>query len=295
MTAMCSCDHQTYLTILRLLLAALFCVSIPTADTQLLAQSLSYPWLSAYDSAQCVAARFPAPAGYTRVPAAQGSFGDWLRHLPLQPGLPPVLLYNGEKKALQDAHCAVVDIDVGNRDLQQCADAIIRLRAEYLYSRGRIDSIRFTFTSGDTAYLSRWFLGDRPLVSNNHVRWKRQTECTHGYQSFREYLDCVFTYAGTQSLERELRKVTDPRDLRIGDVFIIPGFPGHAVIVVDLAHNPDSGEKIFLLAQSYTPAQSIHVLRNLADSSLDPWYHLSPGDTLDVCGWLFTERHLRRF
>jgi len=37
------------------------------------------------------------------------------------------------------------------------------------------------------------------------------------------------------------------KNMNIGDVFIVGGSPGHAVIVVDMAVNSD-GEKIFLLA-----------------------------------------------
>ena len=50
-------------------------------------------------------------------------------------------------------------------------------------------------------------------------------------------------------------------NIEIGDVFIQGGFPGHAIIVVDLAEN-EVGEKCFLVAQSYMPAQEIHVLKN---------------------------------
>jgi len=43
---------------------------------------------------------------------------------------------------------------------------------------------------------------------------------------------------------------TNIEEINIGDVFIVGGSPGHAVIVVDMAQN-DNNEKIFLLAQSY--------------------------------------------
>ena len=71
--------------------------------------------------------RIAVPRGYARVPVAKNSFAAWLRGLPLKPGTPPVYLYNGQKKANQGAHCAVVNIDTGKADLQQCADAVIRL------------------------------------------------------------------------------------------------------------------------------------------------------------------------
>ena len=80
--------------------------------------------------------RFSAAGGLTRVAVAPGSFGDWLRHLPLLPPGAPVHLFDGRLKPRQDVHAAVVDLDVGTRDLQQCADAVMRLRAEYLFASG---------------------------------------------------------------------------------------------------------------------------------------------------------------
>ena len=64
----------------------------------------------------------------------------------------------------------------------------------------------------------------------------------------------VFSYAGTASLSRELAPV-NYQDMKIGDVFIQGGHPGHAVIVVDIAVHPKTKKKVFLLAQSYMPAQ----------------------------------------
>src|ERR1041385_7966294 len=94
---------------------------------------------------------FQPPAGFRRPPAEEGGFDAWLRGLPLRCGHPPVHLYDGRLKANQEAHVAVLDVDVGDKDLQQCADAVIRLRAEYLYACGHEDAITFRFTSGDPA------------------------------------------------------------------------------------------------------------------------------------------------
>ncbi len=235
------------------------------------------------------------PEGYQRPEADTGSFAHWLRSLPVRTGEHSVRLYNGALKANQSAHWAVLDIDVGNRDLQQCADAVMRLRAEYLYSRAEYDSIRFCFTSGDTASYRQWMSGFRPVVNGSDVRWEKKAQPDSSYGSFRQYLNVIFTYAGSYSLSKELLRVDDIRQIRIGDVFIQGGFPGHAVMVLDVAVNRESGDVVFLVAQSYMPAQDMHVLRNPSDSRLSPWYSVGFGDTLVTPEWTFGRRDLKRF
>src|SRR5262249_12957113 len=121
-----------------------------------------YAWLQGIP--QRTVASIVPPAGFRRVDAARQSFGEWLRGLPLRPGRPDVRLVNGQLKGNQQAQYAVVDIDVGRRDLQQCADAVIRLRAEYLFATRRTDAIAFHFTSGDVASWADWRAGLRPVV-----------------------------------------------------------------------------------------------------------------------------------
>jgi hypothetical protein len=202
------------------------------------------------------------------------------------------MLHDGRRKANQTAHHVVLDVDVGPEDLQQCADVVIRLRAEYLFSGPCRDAIRFNFTSGDTARWSEWRDGIRPQVRGNEVSWRRTAEADDSYANFRSYLDTVFTYAGTASLERELSPVTDPAKPRVGDVFIQGGFPGHAVIVVDVAED-SAGSRVFLLAQSYMPAQDIHVLRSFEET--DPWYVARSEGVLVTPEWDFRHRDLKRF
>ena len=115
------------------------------------------------------------------------------------------------------------------------------------------------------------------------------------YRNFRRYLDTVFAYAGTRSLAAELEPVRSPKHLRIGDVFLRAGSPGHCVIVVDLAENRSTGKKVFLTAQSYMPAQQIHVLRNPRDGKLSPWYDLALGYKLVTPEYTFRPHDLRRF
>jgi hypothetical protein len=254
-----------------------------------------YRWLETFNPLDTVAARIAPPPGFEREPAASGSFAEWLRNLPLKKGRPAVLLYNGSLKSNQGAHVAVVDIDAGVKDLQQCADAVIRLRAEYLYSKKDFAGLHFNFTSGDSAEFMKWTQGFRPSVNANRVQWNKTAAPDNSYSSFRAYLNVVFTYAGTASLSQEMRKVADVRDIRAGDVFVEGGFPGHAVIVVDVARDPRSGRRVFLLAQSYMPAQDIHILRNPAGGPTAPWYEAKTTESLKTPEWMFRTEHLRRF
>jgi hypothetical protein len=204
-----------------------------------------------------------------------------------------VRLYDGREKPFQDGVHSVVDLDVGTRDLQQCADAVIRLRAEYLWAAGCADAIAFDFTSGDRARWPDWKAGQRPSVRGNRVTWRSTDEVDGSYASMRRYLDSVFTYAGSYSLARELVRVPDPSTVRPGDVFIQGGFPGHALLVADVAEDA-RGQRIFLVAQSYMPAQSVHVLVNPGRQG-SPWFEARKEGPLVTPEWEFSYSDLRRF
>jgi len=244
------------------------------ADTA--AASPSYAWRTPANSADTLATRIAPPAGFERAPVPADSWAAWLRDLPLKPAGAPVLLYTGAPKWRQSVHAAVIDIDVGDRDLQQCADAIMRLRAEWLYAAGRKREIGFNYTDG-----------------------KRRSFAARGnsdYAAFRKYLNQVFAYAGTYSLERELKPVS-VSDIKIGDVFIKGGFngTGHAVLVADMVENATTGERRFLLLQSYMPAQEMHVLKNPAATDGAPWYPAALTGPLVTPEWTFPEGSLRRW
>ena len=237
--------------------------------------------------------RFNPPKNYKRVKVKTNSFAQYLQNFKLKPHEAKVHLYNGELKYRQDIHAAVLDIDVGKRDLQQCADATMRLRAEFLYEQKQYDKISFNFTNGFKAKYSKWRKGYRIKVKGNKVTWVKSNLETTSYQSFRKYLVMVFTYAGTLSLEKELpnRKL---EELEIGDIFIQGGSPGHAIIVVDMAKNKQD-EKVFLLAQSFMPAQEIHILKNPSNSNINPWYSSHNLDKLGTPEWTFSTDDIRCF
>lgn len=257
-------------------------------------QSVSlHPWQPT--ATNTIVSTIGVPAGYQRIAADRNSFGNWLRHLPLKTAGTPVRLFNGRLKGSQSVHHAVVDIDTGERDLQQCADAVIRLRAEYLYFSRQFTNITFNFTSGDPCRFDWWYSGYRPIISGNKVDWKKQAAIDYGYPNFRKYLTKVFAYAGTLSLARDLGSRTTVDDMAIGDVFVQGGSPGHAVLVLDMARHPTTKQQIFLLGQSYMPAQDFHVLKNHENRSLSPWFTIARRGKLRTPEWEFDWSQLKHF
>lgn len=226
-----------------------------------------------------VETRFNTPEGFTRINSESSSFIWYLRNLPLKTVGAEVLEYSGKVKPNNQTYLAVVDLPIGKKDLHQCADAIMRLRAEYLFSQSRFKEITFRQASGKTLSYSTW-LGGRTADKTN--LWT--------------YLETVFNTANTTSLNQQL--ITKPvESLEIGDVFITgppPGYSyGHAIIVVDKCVDKEGNVK-FMLAQSYMPAQEIQILDNPANPGC-PWYDLDFGQNLDTPEWDFTSNQLKSF
>lgn len=241
-----------------------------------------------------IAERYNPPRGFERVLVEEESFGAFLRKQRLKPYGEKALYYNGKTKNPKGIYDSVLDIAIGDRDLHQCADAVMLLRAEYLYNLGKYDMISFNFTNGFKADYKKWAEGYRIQVHDNDVSWSKQASYDTQYNNFRKYMDMVFAYAGTMSLEKELVS-KNSEEMAIGDVFIRGGSPGHAVIVVDMAMNEATKEKVFMLAQSYMPAQQTQVLINPNEKEISPWYRLSGDERLITPQWEFKITELKEF
>jgi hypothetical protein len=255
----------------------------------------SYPWLADahFDVASSLAERFAPPEGFARVPLAPGTFGRWLRTLPLLPPGTPVRSFRG-RVVLPGDHenlAAVVALDVGDQDLQQCADSILRLHAEWVFAQGRRDA-SYRAASGAPMPFARWARGERMVPQGLGFTWtaSARPDATHG--SYRRWLDGVFAWANTGSLARDTQHVAES-DLSPGDFVVQPGAPGHAVLVLDVARAAD-GRRALLLGQGFMPAQSFQVLR---PSKAGAWFLVEPGALgLDTPFWLpFPWKALRRF
>jgi len=226
-----------------------------------------------------VKTRFNTPDGFQRVILDSNSFGSFLQELPLKKDGSPVILHNGALKDNQKAHLAVVDLPIGKKDLHQCADAVMRVRADYLFSQGKYTDISFRLASGKTLAYGTWLDGKTPNTTN---LWS--------------YLEEVFNWANTTSLNQQL-KSKSIATLHIGDVFITPPPPGltygHAIIVVNKCTNKE-GKVKFMLAQSYMPAQELQILDNPSNPGC-PWYDLDFGTNLNTPEWGFTSTQLKSF
>jgi uncharacterized protein DUF4846 len=219
--------------------------------------------------------RFPAPPGYKRVKVAPGSFAEWLRGLPLAPEGTPVKSFDGRETlaASDDYLASVVAIDTGTPDLQQSSDVIIRLHAEYLWSRGEKDKISYRSATKLSMPFSRWEKGQRLIPNGPNVFWVikgKPSEVDH--TEFRRYLDAVFNWANSTSLSSSSTPVAAPEELIAGDFFLQSQEPNHVAVVLDIADKP-SGERVALLGQARSPAESIHVVR---PGKATAWFSVRP-------------------
>lgn len=225
---------------------------------------------------------------FIAVDFSRDSWQYFLQHLPLK--IAPILDYTGTPVLDQGKHVAIINYDVGNSDLQQCADALMRLRAEYLFAQHRYDEIGFHFCNGEYYAWKMYCDGSRPILNGNKMHWLSAHPCELTHESLRRYLNVVYAYANTISLAKEL---TPADKFEVGTVIITAGSPGHACIIIDEVSTSNGG-KLYKLAEGYMPAQSIYVLSNTIDRSIDPWYRLQSG-VISTSSYQFVHYQLGKF
>ncbi len=141
--------------------------------------------------------------------------------------------------------------------------------------RGHRDH-RYRGASGLDLPLARYLGGARLVFKDGDLSWQdRGKPRRPEHSALRDYLDGVFAWANTGSLANQAKKIARA-DLRPGDFFVLPGGPGHAVLILDVATGPE-GQLALLLGQGFMPAQSFHVLRPAG--APDPWFRVAPADT----------------
>jgi len=258
----------------------------------------AYPWIADWSGEKpelmTLEARFPAPPGFERVSVKADTFEEWLRGLPVRTDRRRVLAYNG--RPLRRPSAAVIFLDVGKRDLQQCADSAIRLHAEYLWHRGLAAKAAYHFTSGDRSDWADWQRGERFKIAGSKVKRVRGARRQNDHRTYRGWLTHLFRYAGTRSLARDSDAVGS-RPFRAGDFFVQPGGPGHAVMILDVAEDAN-GRQAALIGQGFMPAEDFHVVGADGAHTLGQvWFVLPPGaGRVNTPSWRpFRRNEARRF
>ena len=235
--------------------------------------------------------RMIPPDGFTRLPAESGSFGEYLRKYPLLPDNSKLPVYNGN--TIDSVYTAAVfDISLGDEGYQQCADSIIRLYSDYFYEKGQYGKISFEFSNGDVCDYERWRNGKRMLVFGDLSCEIPAALPDDSEQQYRNYLKEVMNYAGTISLQNESR-VISPDELRTGDIICNDS---HVVMIVDEAVN-ESGEKCYLIGQSFIPAVCFHIIANRNGEEATPWFSEEQlcGEHFIIGGFGFGKGDIRRW
>ncbi len=184
----------------------------------------------------------------------------------------PVKFFNG-KLVPHSFDYAKFNYEIGTKNLHQCADATIYLHAKYNFDTNNLDKIKYHFTNGMVYSYNEYLKGYRPII--NYSNWKSKVEKTaievdNTYDNLKKYLFIIWEWAGTLSLDTyDTNKIyTDPEP---GDMFITGGSPGHVINVIDKILSP-WGENLYMLSQSWMPAQEQYILLNKINNS--PWFSL---------------------
>jgi hypothetical protein len=243
--------------------------------------------------------KFNPPEGYERV--YNDDYSKFLRNFPLKKDN-IVKLYDGTNKDNYsfeyntEIWAAVLDYDIGTADLHQCADAVLYMRANYLYKQGLTKNLQFNFVSGFTAnyldYLTHYY-----KVEGNKVSLvPRNNILEDNSETLRKWLRQIWMYSNTWSIDKMDSYEVYLDDIKPGDFFIRSNPPpgvGHAINVVDVAVHP-MGWKVVMLSQSYMPAQETHILINPLEGGV--WYTIdSTTKIIATPEFTFYQTELKRF
>lgn len=245
------------------------------------------------ETALTIGERFNAPEGYKKVDVEKGSYAEFIRNYTLKP-YGAVAYYYDDKTGsyLENKEASTKGVfsmpNALNRWMQ-CADSVIMLYAEYLYSQQKHSDISFTFANGFVCDWISYMQGYR-FNSSGKGSWELKAEPSDSYETFQKYLDLVYQYANTDSLARDMSSTPAMDDISIGDAFVVGVAQlqsvaatvnpdanvryGHAIFVVDVAVNPETGKKMFMLAEGNTPATEISIIEN-PDSEHGVWFEFN--------------------
>lgn len=240
-----------------------------------------------------VSTRFFAPPGYERVSVDSGSMGHHLRNTYLLPADAQVYYYDGKVKFQQNVYEAVIDWDITS-NVMTGSDAVLWFHSEYMYKMGAYDKIEYPLHSGFMMEFDKWVQGQRSVMEDNAFRWEKRAEPDSNYFALRNFQEFTYAYADYKAVLHIVEK-SSVEEIGFGTVLVSTDRWGHAVIVIDVAED-ETGDRAFLLAQAFVPAQQMQILQNPAGGEHAPWYTVSQIDSvIKTPEWTFTTDEVYRF
>lgn len=192
----------------------------------------------------------PLPPGYTRLSFQEGSYSRWLQNLPLKKDK-TIKLYN--KKNVTPGYYnvfAVIDLPMlFDRDLEQCADYIMRLWAEYHIKTKQEASLYLFNYSGEKQFFSK------------------------SGKNYRQFLLWAMAYSNSYSLKTGCAPVPGEKNLIPGDMFTQnrDGGIGHVSVILDICENT-KGRRLYLVGYSFMPAQELHIEKATRRYGTGGWF-----------------------
>ncbi len=214
----------------------------------------------------------PTPSGCSRTELQAGSYGAWLRGLPVKDGC-EILAYDGSKVENEPYRVlAVLGLPLLFRsDLEQCADWCFRLWAEYHRENGKLAGL-YLFDYGG-----------------------RRRKYAGSGKSFRGFLRWIMANANSHSLKRGCSAV-DTANLMPGDMLVQnrDGGVGHVSVILDACRDRN-GSEYFLIGYGFMPAQEFHIERSGSGQGEGGWFTLAGYHDYLKAHFDFGEPAYRRF
>ena len=240
--------------------------------------------------------KFPPPEGYERM--FNDGLSIFIRTHPLKSDNVVNDSY-GHSVMNEDTWTAVFDYELGTHKSHQCADAAIYLHAKYNWEAKNYDKLEFNTVNGTLLKFNDHLNGVRYKGNEGWTDlipyWTNSSPRPDNVQTFNNWLIRVWGWAGTKSFHHDTISV-NIEDIRPGDIF---NDRSHVVSVVDVVINKETGNKKYMLSQSYMRngdpnyGEEQYVLLN--PSTKDVWYDLNEDMTIDTPMYQYDRSDLSRF
>ena len=242
---------------------------------------------------ETIETKYNPPEGFERI--YNDDYSKFLRQFPLKENN-IVKLFDGRNKYNNNIWDAVFDYDIGKGNLHQCADAVLYMRANFLYKQGLTENLYYNFVSGFKAKYLDYITHYYKIEGNKVSLMSRNNTLKDSPETLRKWLRQIYSYANTWSIDKYDSYSINILEIKPGDFFIKSNPPpatGHAINVVDVVVNKTNKKKMYMLSQSYMPAQETHILINPENGSV--WYSLDEFKDIITPEWRFTVNQLKRF